>query len=85
MSRITIRYCAVCLHKPRAARVAEMLRQKLGVEVGLEHGGFGEFSVVAGGQVVARRTTIALPKDEDILEAVRAYLQRRGGSDAQPV
>ena len=71
--------------KPRAVRVADMLQQNLGVEVGLEHGGFGEFSVMADGQAVTRRTTIALPKDEDILEAVRSHLQRRGGSDAQPV
>lgn len=85
MSRITIRYCAVCMHKPRAVRVAELLRRHLGVEVGLEHGGFGEFSVVAGGEVVTRRTKIALPKDDDILEAVRSHLQRRGGSDAQSV
>lgn len=60
--------------RPRAVRVAALIRERFGVEVELEHGGFGEFSVQDAGEDVFRRTTIALPADETILEAVRAHL-----------
>lgn len=55
--------------------MADLLRNQLDVEVGLESGGFGEFTVLAGDQVLRRRTGIALPSDESILEAVRSHLK----------
>jgi hypothetical protein len=58
--------------------VADLLRNQLNVEVGLESGGFGEFTVLAGEQVLKRRTSIALPSDEEILEAVRSHLTAGG-------
>ena len=62
--------------KPRAVRVAALIREHLGVEVEIEHGGFGEFSVLDSGEDIWRRTTIALPSDETILEAVGSHLKR---------
>lgn len=61
--------------RPRAARVAALIRERLGVEVEIERGGFGEFSVQDAGRDIFRRKTIALPADETILEAVREHLR----------
>ena len=61
--------------RPRAARVAALIREQLGVEVEIERGGFGEFSVQDAGRDIIRRTTVMLPADETILEAVRAHLE----------
>jgi hypothetical protein len=59
--------------------VASLLREKLGVEVTTETGRFGEFSVLAGEEILTQRKLPFLPADEDILESVRAYLNRRHG------
>jgi hypothetical protein len=54
--------------------VANLIRDQLGVAVNIERGGFGEFTVLAEEQVVIKRTTITLPKDEEVLAAVRSHL-----------
>lgn len=77
MTQVTIRYCVVCMLRTRAERVAELLREQLGVETILEHGGFGEFSILLDGDVVSRRTTIAKQSDDSIVEAVRSRLIRQ--------
>jgi hypothetical protein len=42
--------------------------------VEVERGGFGEFSVQESGEDIIRRTTVMLPADDVILEAVRSHL-----------
>lgn len=83
MDRVTIRYCSICMYGPRAARVADLLRRELDVEVevDVERGGIGEFTVLVEDHVVSRRTTIVLQKDEQILESVRAHLERSAVRD----
>ena len=66
--------------KSRAERVADLLRNQLGVETILEHGSFGEFSILLGEDLVSRRTTIAKQSDESILEAVRSRLKSQSTS-----
>lgn len=61
--------------RPRAVRVAALIREQFGVEVDIERGGFGEFSVLDAGEDVFRRDTIMLPADETILAAVREHLK----------
>jgi hypothetical protein len=56
---------------PRAARAADFIKQNLGIEPKLEEGGRGEFSVLVGGQVVAKRGFIRFPSNKKVLEAVR--------------
>ena len=62
--------------RPRAVRVAALIRERFGVEVEIERGGFGEFSVIDAGADIIRRKSIALPADDVILEAVRSHLNR---------
>jgi len=62
--------------KPRAARVAGLLERELGVDTRIERGGFGEFTILAGDEVVLRRTTIMLPRDDLALELVRSHLMK---------
>jgi hypothetical protein len=61
-----------------AARVAARLRRDLEQEVVLEHGDYGEFTVLVDGDAVIRGGPMAmlavLPRYERILEAVRARL-----------
>jgi len=63
--------------KPRAARVADLLKQKLGVETRIERGGFGEFTILMDGEVVLRRTTIMLPADNLVIDKVRSHLSSK--------
>ena len=65
--------------------MADLLRSRLNIEVEIERGGFGEFTVTAGDQVVKRRTSIALPRDEEILEAVRAHLSGSSQQDSDTI
>jgi hypothetical protein len=63
--------------QPRAARVAELLKQELGVETRIERGGFGEFTILTDGEVVLRRTTIRLPADSLVVDKVRSHLSSK--------
>jgi len=63
--------------KPRAARVADLLKQKLGVETRIESGGFGEFTILIDDEVVLRRTTIMLPADNLVIDKVRLLLSSK--------
>ena len=64
--------------RPRAARVAGVLQRELGVETRIERGGFGEFTILVGDKIVMKRTTIMLPPDQLVLEAVRSRLESKG-------
>ena len=67
------------MFKPRAARVAGLLRERLSVEVEIESGSFGEFSVLVGEHTVSRRTSILLPSEDEILNAVGSHLNGARG------
>jgi hypothetical protein len=43
----------------------------MGIEPRLEEGGRGEFSIVVGGQVVAKKGFIRFPSNKKVLAAVR--------------
>jgi selT/selW/selH-like putative selenoprotein len=52
---VTIRYCAICGYRGRAERLRDAIREHVGVEAVLEHGGLGQFDVLADGDLVASR------------------------------
>lgn len=54
--------------------MAGLLREKLNVEVAIEPGHFGEFSVYAGEQIIKQRKLPFLPSDAEIIESVENYL-----------
>jgi hypothetical protein len=65
--------------------VASLLREQLNVDVALEPGSFGEFSVLAGEEVLTKRNLPFLPDEEEILESVRGYLNRSSkGAGSSP-
>jgi hypothetical protein len=51
--------------------VADALRKEPGVEVELVNGDKGEFTVLADGQVVAKKGLISKPSVEKVVQAVR--------------
>jgi hypothetical protein len=51
--------------------VADELRKQPGVDVQVEDGSRGEFTVLVNGEEVAWKTGDGLPKAEDVLAAVR--------------
>jgi hypothetical protein len=67
----------------QAARVAADLRRSLGLEVNLEEGHYGEFSVQIDGAEVFNAGTLAflgvVPTRRRVRELVREHLERRGG------
>jgi hypothetical protein len=63
------------MYKQRAMRLAEFLREHLPVDVQIESGGFGEFSVLLDDQIVIKRTSLALPGEQEFLNALRATLE----------
>ena len=60
--------------KPRAARVAARLTNELGIETKIQPGGFGEFTVLLDDKVVLKRTSLTVPQDEVVIDAVRSHL-----------
>ena len=54
--------------------MAGLLREKLNVEVTIQPGHFGEFSVYAGEQILKQRKLPFLPSDAEIIESVKNYL-----------
>lgn len=60
--------------KSRAARVAARLTDELGIETKIQPGGFGEFTVLIDNRVVLKRTSVSLPQDEVVIDAVRSHL-----------
>ncbi len=57
--------------REKAARVADTLKENLGVEVSETKGSFRELSVLVDNQVVARRKWFRFPKDQDLVATVR--------------
>jgi hypothetical protein len=54
--------------------VADLLQRELGVHAELVEGDLGEFSVVVGDNVVAKKGLIFFPPDKKVLAAVRKAL-----------
>jgi predicted Rdx family selenoprotein len=52
---VQIRFCATCGLAGRARKLAQRIRDELGVEVGIAPGHLGQFDVFADGVVVASR------------------------------
>ena len=59
--------------------MAALLERELGVQTGLVEGGLGEFAVLVGDKVVARKGLIFFPPDKKILAAVRQALAGQAG------
>ena len=54
--------------------MAALLERELGLKAELVEGSFGEFAVVVGDKVVARKGLIFFPPDKKILAAIRKEL-----------
>jgi hypothetical protein len=51
--------------------VAALIKDKLGVDSEVIEGGRGEFTVWVGDEVVAKKSMLGFPSDEDALAAVK--------------
>ena len=56
--------------------MASLLRERLKVDVEIEPGSFGEFSALAGDEILTKRKLPFLPSDDEIVESVEHYLNR---------
>jgi hypothetical protein len=54
--------------------VAELLKRELNVQTELVRGDSGEFTVWVKGECVAKKSWLAFPSEEKVLEAVRQAL-----------
>jgi hypothetical protein len=54
--------------------VAALLKQELGIEACLQRGSTGEFRVVVGEDVVAKKRWFRFPTDQTVLAAVKRAL-----------
>lgn len=59
--------------------MAALLERELEVQAGLVEGGLGEFAVLVGEKVVARKGLIFFPPDRKVLNAVRKALADQPG------
>ncbi len=72
MNKIQIRHWMVWAGiAQNAARVAEMIKQELGIEAELVKGGMGELSVSVNGEKVAKKGWFTSPSEQEFLDAVR--------------
>ena len=61
----------------RVARAAALIKQELDLDAKLVHGGPGEFRVLVGEDVVAKRNLVGfIPGEKSIVEKIRAKLGR---------
>jgi hypothetical protein len=51
--------------------VADLLKKELGVQVSETKGSFREFSVLVDEKIIAKRKWFRMPKDEDVVSAVK--------------
>jgi hypothetical protein len=54
--------------------VAALIKNATGADVDVVEGGRGEFTVWVGDQVVAQKSSLGFPSDEDAVAAVRQAL-----------
>ena len=81
-----ILYCKPCGYHDQAHELAEELRERLGADVCVEEGKFGQFDVLLDGELVAtkggfwkRKLKHGAPPPEKIREAIdRALADREG-------
>ena len=59
--------------------MAALLERELGVKAELVEGSLGEFTVLVGGQAVAKKGLIFFPPDKKIIAAVRKALAGHAG------
>jgi hypothetical protein len=75
MKPIRIQFCKVwASYQPRAARVAELIKQELGIQPELVEGDRGEFTVWVGDRMVAKKGWVRFPQDKKVLSAVQQAL-----------
>jgi hypothetical protein len=75
MQPIRIRFCKVwASYPPRAARVAALIKQELGIQPELVEGDRGEFTVWVGDRMVAQKGWVRFPQDKNVLSAVQQAL-----------
>jgi len=75
VSAIQITYCKPCGYRARAQRVADALRDQLGVQVELVAGKGGIFEIAVDGKMVARRRRDGFPSEDEIVAAVGGALR----------
>ena len=54
--------------------MADLLKNELGIEVELQQGNPGEFTVLVNDEVIAKKGFLMLPSDQKIITAVRQAL-----------
>jgi hypothetical protein len=74
MAKVTIRYCTRWGYQPRAARAAAAIKLATGLKPDLVVGNPGEFTVWVESRQVASKDGDAFPKEEDVVNAVKAAL-----------
>jgi selenoprotein W-related protein len=74
MTKVVIEYCKPCGYLPRATDVANVLKDRLGVDAELLAGTAGIFEVRVNGIVVAKRTRGHFPVAEEVVTQVAAAL-----------
>ena len=87
-----ILYCKPCGYHARAEELADELRNRLGAQVTVEEGGFGQFDVFLDGSLVAskggflkRMLVHGAPPRAQILAAIeRALVDREGDACELP-
>ncbi len=55
----------------KAARVAEMIKQQLGIEAELVKGGMGKLSVLVNGKKILKKGWFTSPSEQEFTDAVR--------------
>ena len=57
--------------------MAEKIKEKFGLEANLVEGGRGEFTVLVGDKIAAKKGWLMIPSDEKILAGVGEILERQ--------
>jgi hypothetical protein len=62
-----------------ASSVAAKLKQEGNLQVEMERGGLGEFSVTVDGEKVVNTNRLLYPRPSSVIKKVRTALGRKGG------
>lgn len=62
-----------------ASSVAAKLKQEENVQVEMERGGLGEFSVTVDGEKVVKTNRLLYPNPSSVVKRVRTALGQKGG------
>jgi hypothetical protein len=64
--------------------VADLLKTELGIEVELQQGRPGEFTVLVNDEVIAKKGFLMLPSDQKIIDAIKQALNGGAPPEGTP-